>query len=180
MVYYRSPSGVILSAGAHGVIPPACILCVRRLPDYTALWSGLTRQWGTLSAPNLGEREEVVNKYHVPRETKRSKRTKLAGEQTVVIQEQSGSSQNVPRLECRLHEREYAVETGRERARKKRRHSSDSLRTVSVRNKEKFEGYNPNLFTEESSSGGMSDPGKGGNVACSDEESCDSFFTQTC
>ena len=46
MAFYRATNGAILTPGLDGFAPKECILCVRRLPDYNALWSAMSQRWG--------------------------------------------------------------------------------------------------------------------------------------
>ena len=186
IAFYRPTSGVILPAGVHGVIPPECIVWVRRLPDRASMWSGLTRQCGTLGAPNLGVGGGVDSRYHAPHEGGGgANRTKLANGGMITTHGKSNSRHNVPRRD--QSESEYVVETGKERAkRKRRRHSADSLRTVSVCNTVKFQRRNANKPNGESPSEGASSPSAGKSLLGEDGsatdahsvESRNSFFAQ--
>lgn len=53
-VFYRAPNGAIMEPGINGYVPASCIICVRRLPDYKVLWSHLSKQRGSTSAPVIG------------------------------------------------------------------------------------------------------------------------------
>ena len=65
LVCYRAANGVISTPGVDGVVPAQCILCVRRVSDYAALWFSLSQRWGSRSAPalgsNFGSRTDVRN-----------------------------------------------------------------------------------------------------------------------
>ena len=56
LVFYRASNGVILTPGVDGMVHPQFILCVRRVSDYSLLWSALSQRWGSSSAPVLGAR----------------------------------------------------------------------------------------------------------------------------
>ena len=51
IISHRSSYGSIVTPGRNGVIPKTCILRVRRLPGWNAMWSSMTRRWGSHSAP---------------------------------------------------------------------------------------------------------------------------------
>ena len=51
---YKAADGAILTPGLRGFSPASCVLCVRQFPTYKVLWSALSKQWGSTSAPFLG------------------------------------------------------------------------------------------------------------------------------
>ena len=54
MVFYMSDNGAILTHGIEGFVPTSCILRVRQLPNYKAMRSAMSKQWGSTSAPVIG------------------------------------------------------------------------------------------------------------------------------
>ena len=46
LVFYKASNGAILTPGQNGYVPAACILCIRQLPSYKALWSQMSKRWG--------------------------------------------------------------------------------------------------------------------------------------
>ena len=183
---YRSPNGGIISAGVHGVIPPGCIVCVRRLPDYGALWAGLTRQWGTLSAPVLLTKGGDISRPPISYGQRYDGRGDPVDIRTASMYDGSSSSGARNDTHPQLVTDEYVVETGKGRSvRTENDDIQQTLRTVSICDATKFRRRNPN---GDSASGRMGDrcfevgePGKERSQPDAHSvESWGTFPTQTC